>query len=87
MRDPWYLINYGSNANEFRTYDYLILEIRGNPWKSTIVVVEWFQQWLRINPMLPLFRCLIDKTAYHSGVKASESKYLEYRKRCIVINI
>ena len=22
MRDPWYLINYGSNANEFRTYDY-----------------------------------------------------------------
>jgi hypothetical protein len=21
MRDPWYLINYGSNTNEFRTYD------------------------------------------------------------------
>ena len=24
MRDPWNLINYGSNTNKFRTHDYLI---------------------------------------------------------------
>jgi hypothetical protein len=24
MRDPWYLINYGSNTNELRNHDYLI---------------------------------------------------------------
>jgi len=27
MREPWYLINYGSNTNKFRTFDYPYLNL------------------------------------------------------------
>jgi len=46
MRDPWYLINYGSNTNEFRNHDLGEMENHGKPR----VIGEYFTNFYVRNP-------------------------------------